>query len=121
MYDKMETCGTDFQNSLSVLSTVVSSASDRVVLDMGWKAASVEYSLFGWDGMAHAVDLDGATYFPGGDEHGILKFPEGARRPTLGDRVRFIPSHCDTTLNLHSKFSGVRGGVVELVCPIAKR
>ena len=37
--------------------------------------------LFGWDGMAHAVELEGASYFPGGDEHGILKFSEGARRP----------------------------------------
>jgi 3-hydroxy-D-aspartate aldolase len=121
MYNKMETCGTDFKNSLTVHSTVVSTSSDRVVIDMGWKAASVEYQLFGWDGMAHAVDLEGATYFPGGDEHGILKFSEGARRPALGDRVKFIPSHCDTTLNLYSKFYAVRGNKVELVCPIAKR
>ena len=121
MYNTIETCGTDFHNSLTVLSIVVSTSSDRVVMDMGWKAASVEYSLFGWDGMAHAVDLEGTTYFPGGDEHGILKFAEGARRPNLGDRVKFIPSHCDTTLNLYSKFYAVRGDVVEVVCPIAKR
>ena len=121
MYNGMKTCGTDFKNSLSVVSTVVSTSSDRVVVDMGWKAASVEYQIFGWDGMPHPLELEGATYFPGGDEHGILKFPSDSKRPKLGDRVKFIPSHCDTTLNLYSKFYGVRGDAVEIVCPIARR
>ncbi len=123
MYNGIETCGTDFKNAMCVLSTVVSTFSDRVVVDMGWKAASVEYQIFGWDGMPHPVeDFEGATYFPGGDEHGILKFPSGSvKRPKLGDRVKFIPSHCDTTLNLYSKFYGVRGDFVEVICPIAKR
>ena len=122
MYNGMETCGSDFKNALSIISTVVSTSRDRVVVDMGWKAASVEYQIFGWDGMPYPLDLNGATYFPGGDEHGILKFSsETAKRPNLGDRVKFIPSHCDTTLNLYSKFYGVRGESVEVVCPIAKR
>lgn len=119
-YNMMETCGTDFKNSLFILSTVVSTPSDRVVIDMGWKSASLEYQIFGWDGMAHLVGGN-ATYFPGGDEHGLLKFGEGETRPKLGDRLRFIPSHCDTTLNLYSKFYGIRGDRVEVTCPIAKR
>jgi len=106
---------------LSILSTVVSTSTDHAVVDMGWKAASIEYQIFGWDGMPHAVDLEGAQYFPGGDEHGILKFSNESRRPKLGDRIRFIPSHCDTTLNLQNRFHGVRGDLVEVVCPIAKR
>lgn len=123
-YNLMQTCGTDFQNSLTILSTVVSTHADRVIVDMGWKAASVEYQIFGWDGMPHAMDLAGAKYSPGGDEHGILKFDgakSGQERPKIGDRIKFIPSHCDTTLNLHSKFYGVRGDRVEVVCEIAKR
>jgi len=119
-YNLMETCGTDFKNSLSILSRVVSTPDDRVIVDMGWKSASVEYQIFGWDGMAHPIGIS-AKYFPGGDEHGVLKFEEGAKRPKLGDRLRFIPSHCDTTLNLYKKFYGIRGDRVEVVCPIAKR
>jgi D-serine deaminase-like pyridoxal phosphate-dependent protein len=119
-YNMMETCGTDFKNSLNILSTVVSTPEDRVIVDMGWKSASVEYQIFGWDGLAHPVGV-GAKYFPGGDEHGVLKFDEGAKRPKLGDRLRFIPSHCDTTLNLYNKFYGIRGDRVEVICPIAKR
>ena len=76
--------------------------------------------IFGWDGMPHLVDGK-ATYSPGGDEHGILHYEANAIRPNLGDRLKFIPSHCDTTLNLYSKFYGVRGDRVEVVCPIAKR
>jgi D-serine deaminase-like pyridoxal phosphate-dependent protein len=122
-YNDMQTCGTDFQNSLTILSTVVSTPPDRVIVDMGWKAASVEYAIYGWDGMPHPIGLEGAKYSPGGDEHGILKFGGNSqtKRPRMGERIRFIPSHCDTTLNLHSKFYGVRGDRVEVLCNIAKR
>jgi len=119
-YNRIATCGTDFQNALFLISTVISTHPDRVVTDMGWKAASIEYQIYGWAGMPHVVDGK-ATYSPGGDEHGILHYAEGATRPQLGDRFKFLPSHCDTTLNLYSKFYGVRGDRVEVVCPIAKR
>jgi 3-hydroxy-D-aspartate aldolase len=119
-YRKIQTCGSDFENSLYILSTAISTHPDRVVTDVGWKAASIEYQIFGWDGMPHLVDGK-ATYSPGGDEHGILHYEENTPRPNLGDRLKFIPSHCDTTLNLYSKFYGVRGDRVEVVCPIAKR
>jgi D-serine deaminase-like pyridoxal phosphate-dependent protein len=90
---------------------------------MGWKAASIEYQIFGWDGMPHPVGLEGTKYSPGGDEHGVLHFDAetSKSRPGLGNRIKFIPSHCDTTLNLHSRFYGIRGERVEAICPIAKR
>lgn len=120
-YNLIDTTGRDFQNSLFMISTVVSKPSDsQAVIDLGWKSASVEYSIYGWDGMPKAVEYD-ASYSPGGDEHGILKFREGAKQPSIGDRMKFIPSHCDTTLNLHNKFYGVRNDRVEVVCPIARR
>jgi len=122
-YNLMQTCGTDFGNSLKVLSTVISAPSEgRVVVDMGWKACSVEYQIFGWDGMPRPVEFSEAKYSPGGDEHGILNLDEKAvKKPRIGDRITFLPSHCDTTLNLHNKFYGVRGDRVEVVCPIARR
>ena len=121
LYNGVDTCGTDFLNSLTVLSTVVSTPNEsQAVIDMGWKSTSVEYSIFGWNGMPKPVGVE-ATYSPGGDEHGILKLKDGSQKVRIGDRIQFVPSHCDTTLNLHSKFYGIRNGRVELVCPIARR
>ncbi len=127
-YNLIDTLGRDFKNSLFLISSVVSTrGDDRVIIDMGWKACSLEYQIIGYDGMPKAVGYDPGeiTYSPGGDEHGILKIAQGveaSRRPKLGDRIKFIPSHCDTTVNLYSKFYGVRKkGEVEIVCPIARR
>jgi D-serine deaminase-like pyridoxal phosphate-dependent protein len=120
-YNLIETTGKDFGNSLSVLSTVVSTPNERqAVVDMGWKGCGVEYQIFGWQGMPKPV-LDGVTYSLGGDEHGILKSEDPSKRPKFGDKIRFIPSHCDTTLNLYGKFYGMRGNEVEVVCPVARR
>jgi D-serine deaminase-like pyridoxal phosphate-dependent protein len=120
-YNLIETAGSDFGNALTVLATVVSTPKpDEAVVDLGWKAASVEFAMFGWEGMPRPR-LDGISYRVAGDEHGILKSDSPTHRPRVGDRIRFIPSHCDTTLNLHGKFYGVRGDEVELVCPIARR
>jgi D-serine deaminase-like pyridoxal phosphate-dependent protein len=121
-YRMMNTCGKDFGCSLSVLATVDSKpAKERAVIDLGWKSVGLEYQIFGWQGMPIAKNLDGVTYTPGGDEHGILTLSGENADLKLGDKIEFIPSHCDTTLNLHGKFYGVRKGEVELVCPTIRR
>ena len=113
--------GKDFAQSMNVLSTVVSTPNDRqAVIDMGWKAAGLEYQMLGWGGMPKALS-EGITYVPGGDEHGILKCEKSSQRPSVGDKMRFIPAHGDTTLNLYCHFYGTRGDEVEVVCPIARR
>jgi 3-hydroxy-D-aspartate aldolase len=38
-----------------------------------------------------------------------------------GDRIELVPSHCDTTVNLHDQYICVRNGAVEAVWPIAAR
>jgi hypothetical protein len=45
---------------------------------------------------------DGAIYRFAGDEHGILAFPPGGTRPSLGQRVLLGASHCDPTVNLYA-------------------
>ena len=65
--------------------------------------------------------VPGLKYVPGGDEHGVLNAEDPKYRPSVGDRVRFIPAHCDTTLNLYGTFYGVRGDHVEVACPVARR
>ena len=39
----------------------------------------------------------------------------------LGDRLTLVPSHCDTTVNLHDRFFAIRNGVVEAVWAVAAR
>lgn len=106
----------DFGNSLSVLTTVVSTPSKgRVVTDGGNKALSTD------SGLPMLKDARGVVFQPGGDEHGILLLKDPARTFSVGDKVEFIPSHCDTTVNLHNVFWAVRKGRIEAVWPIEAR
>jgi D-serine deaminase-like pyridoxal phosphate-dependent protein len=120
-YSEIETTGSDFEQAMTVLATVVSTPNEtRAVTDLGWKAVGIEYESLGWGGMPKPL-IHGVTYSPGGDEHGVLKCERASSRPNVGDKVRFIPAHCDTTLNLHGVFYGTRGDNVEVVCPVARR
>jgi D-serine deaminase-like pyridoxal phosphate-dependent protein len=120
-YGMIQTAGTDFEKAMTVIATVVSATTPtRAVTDLGWKGTGIEYGAIGFDGLPTPL-LPGVKYSPGGDEHGVLTAEEPRLRPSVGDRVSFIPAHCDTTLNLHGVFYGVRGERVEAVCPVARR
>lgn len=120
-YGEIGPAGSDFEKAMTVIGTVVSTATPtRAVTDLGWKAVGIEYEALGLGGMPTPL-LPGLKYTPGGDEHGILTAEEPKYRPNVGDRVRFIPAHCDTTLNLYGTFYGVRGDRVEVACPVARR
>ncbi len=106
---------TDFGNALTVLTTVISRVSGRAVTDGGNKVLPTDEDL------PEPKDLRGATYRPGGDEHGILSLTAPSRDLTVGAKVEFIPGHCDTTVNLFDVFFGVRDGVVDCVLPIEAR
>ena len=66
------------------------------------------------------IDAPGATFSFGGEEHGQLAY-DGTCPLTIGDKVSFWPSHCDTTVNLHDQFTVTRDGAVEHTWPIAAR
>jgi D-serine deaminase-like pyridoxal phosphate-dependent protein len=106
----------DFGNSLSVMTTVISRPSKgRAITDGGNKALSSDA------GLAMPKDARGIQFQPGGDEHGILLIKDPSRDFKVGDQVEFIPSHCDTTVNLHNVFYAVRKGNVDAVWPIVAR
>ena len=106
----------DFGNSLSVMTTIISRPTKgRAVTDGGHKALSSDA------GLAAPKDGRGLQFQPGGDEHGILLLKDPSRDFKVGDQVEFIPSHCDTTVNLHEVFWATRKGAVEAVWPIAAR
>lgn len=107
----------DFQHSLTVLATVVSTThADRVTVDAGTKALDTttthQPEPLGWPGL---------SYNRGGDEFGILVAESGARLPHIGDRVAFVVPHCDPTANLYDRLYAMRGDKVEAVWPIAAR
>lgn len=106
----------EFGNSLSVLTTVISRAvSGRAIVDAGGKALSTDESV------PEPIGLTGATYGVAGDEYGALRLQNPSRDLKVGDQLQIMPGHCDTTVNLHNVFFGVRKAVVEHVWPIEGR
>jgi D-serine deaminase-like pyridoxal phosphate-dependent protein len=103
--------GLPFRHALTVLTTVVSANHDGFVsVDGGFKAFSTDRG-YG----PEAVHVPGSKYRWGGDEFGYL---DCAIRPRLGDKIEFIPPHCDPTVNLYDRIYVYREEVVEAVWPI---
>jgi D-serine deaminase-like pyridoxal phosphate-dependent protein len=110
--DYAQVNGLPYESSLTVLASVVSrQRGDTAVIDAGWKAISTDA------GVPVVKDRPALEYATKGDEHGGVR---GARL-VPGERVELVPSHCDTTVNLHDQYVCVRKGVVEAVWPIAAR
>jgi D-serine deaminase-like pyridoxal phosphate-dependent protein len=116
--DYLDDGGMPYASALTALATVISHpAPDRAVVDAGLKTLSND------SGPARLADAPGWSYHPAGDEHGVLT-PSGERerRPlAVGDRVALIPSHIDTTVNLHDVLHAHRGGTIEETWPVAAR
>lgn len=106
----------DFKNALTVLTTVVSRPPGFAIVDGGYKAFSTDRPF-----TPRPIDLAGVEYGWAGDEHGRLDLATATRELTVGDRIAFIPPHCDPTVNLYDQIYAMRGERVEAVWPIAAR
>ena len=106
----------DFKNALTVITTVISTPPGFAIVDGGYKAFSTDRPF-----TPKPVDLPGVEYGWAGDEHGRLNLAQAATRVKLGDRIEFIPPHCDPTVNLYDQIYALRGDRVEAVWPIAAR
>ncbi len=103
--------------ALTVLCSVVSTRQPGgATVDGGSKTFTSER---GADGFARALDreivLDRLS-----EEHGMAIVAPGAS-VTLGERIRFVPTHACTAVNLADELVGVRGDQVETVWPILAR
>lgn len=101
-----------FRNSLFVLATVISKSDGTVILDAGVKTIGADQDA--------PVVLDAEQNLVCGkcelnEEHLIVTLcdadGDGGRRwnPNIGEKVRVIPGHCCSTVNLHDRiylFSG---------------
>jgi len=109
--------GVEFENAMIVLTTVVSANhSGFVTVDGGFKAFSTDRS-YG----PEALDLPGSLYRWGGDEFGYVDVDQCEHKPRLGDRIEFLPPHCDPTANLYDRIYACRGEDIEDVWPIMDR
>ena len=116
-YLAVEGLGARYEPALFVDTTVIGTQWDNhVTTDAGTKS-------FALNGPAPlpASREPGWTYSYDGDEFGRLTLAPGARRPSRGERLAFVVSHCDPTVVLYPCFVCVRHGMVEDYWPIAPR
>ena len=95
--------------ALTLLTTVIARHGDYAVIDAGMKALTNEFGPpLGMDLPVKVTRLS--------EEHGHLAVGDADIRP--GMKIELIPSHGDTTINLHDVFHVVRGDEVVAVWPI---
>lgn len=97
----------------TVLATVVStSVAGRAIIDAGSKTLSSDrLHAAGGTGHGHVVGHPGVTLEGLSEEHGHLRLGEGARL-RVGERLRIVPNHICTCMNLHDRVWGVEGDAV---------
>jgi len=97
--------GLPFGNALTVLSTVVSAREGLIVADAGVKSCGVDQGMPAPVGMTVEKIVASEEHF---QLHGaVLHTPD--RMLSVGDRLRFIPGHCCSTVNLHDRIYLVDG------------
>ena len=109
-----------FEHSLFILTSVMSRAPARAVVDCGLKAHSIDSGMPLVAADARGGALTGLDYSKASDEHGVIVSSGGAL-PALGDKLRLIPGHIDPTVNLHDWIIGIRNGVAAEIWPVTAR
>ncbi|HKN01399.1 MAG TPA: DSD1 family PLP-dependent enzyme [Candidatus Binataceae bacterium] len=95
--------------ALTLLSTVISRRGDRAIIDAGMKSLTNEFGPP--QGKYPPVKVARLS-----EEHGHLA--AGNLEMAPGMKIEIIPSHGDTTINLHSEYYVVRGDEVVAIWPI---
>ena len=105
-----------FEPALTILATVISRpAKGRAILDCGIKAMSPDF------GVPQPRNLSSARVTKLSEEHARLDLDDNGPDLRPGDKIEIIPTHGCTTINLHDRFFGTRGDLVETVWEIAGR
>jgi D-serine deaminase-like pyridoxal phosphate-dependent protein len=112
--DYRNAVGSFYENSLTILSTVISKQGPKcITIDAGLKSLTTD------SGFAECKTL-GYTYGVLGDEHGSLSWTDGPDL-SIGDQVEMVPSHIDPTINLHDVYYAYRKGVIEEIWSVDAR
>jgi D-serine deaminase-like pyridoxal phosphate-dependent protein len=97
-----------------------------VVVDAGFKSLSTDSGMPEPIRLNNDASINDLAYQSAGDEHGIITWTTSSdleQQPYLevGARIALIPSHIDTTINLHDTYYAHRNGVLEAIWPVATR
>ncbi len=95
--------------ALTLLTTVISRRGDRAIIDAGMKALTNEFGAP--QGKSLPVKVARLS-----EEHGHIAAGDLEIAP--GTKIEIVPSHGDTTINLHSEYYVVRGDEVVGIWPI---
>ena len=105
----------DLECALTLMTTVLRRRGRLLITDAGMKALSHEF------GMPEGADLP-LRCVALSEEHGHVLIDEDAELELgPGDRIELLPSHGDTTINLHETYAIVRDSRVEESWPIIAR
>lgn len=106
--------------ALTVLATVISVRPDgRVIVDAGTKALAGDKP-FADQTMGEILEDPSLRFVAASEEHGHLQ-AEGSARLRVGDKVKIVPNHACTCVNLHERMYVVKGEEVEDVWEIRAR
>ena len=105
----------EFETALTILTTVVRRRGKLLITDCGMKALSHEF------GMPEGADLP-LRCVALSEEHGHVLIDEDAELDLApGDRIELLPSHGDTTINLHEFYHVIRDDQLETSWAITAR
>jgi D-threonine aldolase len=97
------------RSALTFLTTVISRRGDRAIIDAGMKSLTVEF------GPATGKDLP-IKVSRLSEEH--AQFDASGTELSAGMKIEILPSHNDTTINLHSEYYVMHGDEVVAIWPI---
>lgn len=107
----------EFRPALTLLTTVISRPTpERIITDVGMKGITHDM------GLPQPWEMPNVVLQRLSEEHARLEALDPAAvslRP--GDRLRLLPTHCCTTVNLHDRYYVVREGRLVDIWPIAAR
>ncbi len=106
--------GADYENALTVLTTVVSRRPDKAIVDAGLKAVTPEFG-------DPTVLVPGATWLDFSEEHGEITLDGPARELRIGDKIEVIPRHGCTTVNLYDTYHVIEDGALADTWRVAAR
>lgn len=107
----------------SILATIVSTARPgQMIVDGGSKTFSSDRLAVSPEvTFGHVREAPGARFHKMNEEHGFVDISRAEREFSIGDRVRIIPNHICTAVNMHERVYGIRGDQVEEVWPVEAR
>ncbi len=104
--------GLPFENSLTLLTTVIHKRPGYAITDAGLKVCSTDAGMPAIKNYTHLKLREE-------EEHGII-LDEKDELKYL-QKIEYIPSHCCTTVNLHDKYYCLRNNILEAIWPISGR